>query len=96
MSLIGPKERAIELAKRFRLERKARGLSRNELAAKAGINPRTYSYFEQTGQISLDRLIRVLVAFGRADDLQLLLVAKPADGGYATLDEMEREVSKVR
>ncbi len=57
-----------------------------EFAARAGINPRTYSHFEQTGEISLDRLIRALIVLGRAEEIETLV--RPSTS-FSSLDEME-------
>ncbi len=61
-----------------------------EFASRAGIHPRTYSHFEQTGEISLERLIRALVVLGRADEIETLM--RPSTS-YSSLDEMERRLT---
>jgi transcriptional regulator with XRE-family HTH domain len=90
---IGIQSRALALASRLRSERKARNLTITELAQRAGINPRTYSHFEQTGEISLERLIRALVVFGRADELETLVRSSPT---FSSLDEMEKRLTSER
>jgi transcriptional regulator with XRE-family HTH domain len=86
MSDFGIKNRALGLAERFRTERKGRKMTITEFAARAGINPRTYSHFEQTGEISLDRLIRALIVLGRAEEIETLV--RPSTS-FSSLDEME-------
>jgi transcriptional regulator with XRE-family HTH domain len=93
MSDFGIKERARQLAFRCRQERKTRKMTIGQFAQKAGINPRTYSHFELTGEISLERLIRVFVVFNRATEIESLL--RPSKT-YATLDEMERQLALER
>lgn len=61
-----------------------------EFAQRAGIKPRTYSHFEQTGEISLDRLIRALVVLGRAEEIETLV--RPSTS-FSSLDEMEKHLS---
>jgi transcriptional regulator with XRE-family HTH domain len=90
MSILGVQERELALAKRFRAERKARKLSIAEFAGRAGIKPRTYAHFEQTGEISLNRLIRALMVLGRADEIETLL--RPRET-FSSLDEMEKAIT---
>jgi DNA-binding XRE family transcriptional regulator len=82
----GINNRALELASRFRTERKGRKMTIAEFAERAGINPRTYSHFEQTGEISLERLIRALIVLGRAEEIETLV--RPSTS-FSSLDEME-------
>ena len=87
---IGFQGRAQALGQRCRQERKTRGLSIAEFAARAGIKPRTYAHFELTGEISLDRLLKVMMVLGRLEEIEMLIRPK---GNFATLDEMEHSLS---
>ncbi len=78
------------LASRIKTERKARKLTIAEFAGRAGIHPRTYSHFEQTGEISLERLIRALVVLGREKEIETLV--RPS-ATFSSLDEMERQLT---
>ena len=89
----GIKSRALALASRLRTERKGRRMTITEFAHRAGINPRTYSHFEQTGEISLERLIRALVVLGRAEEIETLV--RPS-ASFSSLDEMEMRLSSER
>lgn len=93
MSNLGIRSQALALAERLRTERKAKKLTITEFAKRAGINPRTYSHFEQTGEISLERLIRALVVLGRAEEIETLV--RPS-ASYSSLDEMEQRLSAQR
>lgn len=73
LSINTPKECILEIASRVRDLRLNKGFSQEELALKAGIKPATYIYFERTGKISFERLVKVLMALGRADDLDGLI-----------------------
>ena len=90
MPEFGIHSRALALASRFKTERKARRMTISEFAGRAGIHPRTYSHFEQTGEISLERLIRALVVLGRAEEIESLV--RPS-ASYSSLDEMEKRLS---
>lgn len=86
----GINSRALALASRLKAERKARKMTIAEFAQRAGIHPRTYSHFELTGEISLERLIRALVVLGRAEEIETLV--RPS-ASFASLDEMERRLA---
>jgi transcriptional regulator with XRE-family HTH domain len=53
-------EVALELARRLRTRRLARGWTQAELALRAGVKLPTYVVFERTGRIALGRLLKVL------------------------------------
>ena len=68
-----PKELLVVLAERVRQHRLARQWSREELAEKAGINFYTLKHFELTGQISLERLLKIFHVFDVLDEMGRLL-----------------------
>ena len=77
-------EVAQELAARVRARRLRRGWTQVELAQRAGVRPATYILFEQTGQISLTRLLKILDVLdlldqfdqiGRHEDLAAMKLA---------------------
>ncbi len=90
MSILGFQERALALARRCKTERKARKLNIAEFSERAGIKPRTYAHFEQTGEISLDRLIRALMVLGRVEEIETLIRPKET---FTSLDDMERSLT---
>jgi transcriptional regulator with XRE-family HTH domain len=90
MSDFGIMSRAIALASRLKTERKARKMTITEFAHRAGIKARTYSHFEHTGEISLERLIRALVVLGRADEIESLV--RPSRN-FSSLIEMEKSLA---
>lgn len=83
LSVNTPKECIVEIARRIRDLRLGKNYSQEELALKAGIKPATYIYFERTGKISFERLVKILMALGRVDDLDRLV--KPV-----TFEELEK------
>jgi transcriptional regulator with XRE-family HTH domain len=86
----GIQSKTLALAARFKTERKARKMTITEFANRAGIHPRTYSHFEQTGEISLERLVRALVVLGRDEEIEKLV--RPS-ASFSSLDEMERRLT---
>ena len=78
-------EVAEELAARVRTARLQLGWAQNELARRAGLRPATYRLFEQTGKISLLRLLRVLAVLDRLKDVDLVCAESEAP---RSLDEL--------
>ncbi|MDZ4259804.1 MAG: helix-turn-helix transcriptional regulator [Gemmatimonadales bacterium] len=70
-------EIATQLAARVARARLDAGWSQAELAERAGITLATYRRFEQTGKISLDRLIRVMSVLGRGADWAAVCAPRP-------------------
>ena len=67
------KECILEIASRIRDLRLGKNYSQTELALRAGIKPATYIYFERTGKISFERLVKILMALNRVNDLDRFL-----------------------
>ena len=87
LSIYSPAEIAIHLAERARDRRVARGLTQEVLAERAGIALPTLRAFEQTGKISLDRLLRIASVLGALEDFRTPFAPLPA----ASLDELEAQ-----
>ena len=85
-TLYTPAELAAQLAARVRQTRLARGWTQANLADRTGIPLPTYRLFERTGKVSLERLIAVTSALGRAAEWELLLQPQ----ARRSLDEIER------
>lgn len=64
------------LAQRLRALRLQQSLSQAELAARAGVSQRALRNFELGGQATLDTLLRVAQALGRAADLENIFELK--------------------
>jgi transcriptional regulator with XRE-family HTH domain len=77
------------LADRVRQARIQLGWKQTTLSTRAGVTLGSLRRFEQTGEISLKHLLRLVHALGRLDELDLLL--KPAPS--ATLAELEARIS---
>ena len=74
---VTPAQVAIEIADRVRDRRLARGWTQAELAERAGLALPTLKLFERTGQVSLDRLLRIAAAFGALEDFRAPFAPPP-------------------
>lgn len=63
-----PNQVIIELANRFRNVRKSKKISQSKLALKSGVSLGSIKRFEQTGQISLESLLKLAHLFDKLDD----------------------------
>ncbi|MBP8020092.1 MAG: helix-turn-helix domain-containing protein [Agitococcus sp.] len=75
-----------ELGKRLANIRIARGLSQAQLAAKAAIGVATLQRFEQGEGATLSNFIRLMMALGKVEDLNILLQSK-----ILTIDALEQQ-----
>ncbi len=73
-----------ELAGRHRLLRKQAGYSQSELAKRSGVSLGSIKRFEQSGQISLESLLKLVFVLNRLHDFDLIL--KPMEN----LKEIEK------
>lgn len=72
-SLHTPEKIALQLAERLKAARLADGFKQATLAERAGVSLGSLRRFEQSGQASLDLVLRVAFALGRLDDFAGLL-----------------------
>jgi transcriptional regulator with XRE-family HTH domain len=61
------------VAARIRAERLAQNLTQRALAERIGVSIKTVANAEDSGQISMETMLRILEGLGRLDDLQQLL-----------------------
>ncbi|MCE9540239.1 MAG: helix-turn-helix domain-containing protein [Bacteroidetes bacterium] len=66
-----------ELALRHKTIRKQMGLSQSQLAQRSGVSLGSIKRFEQTGQISLESLLKTVQILNRLNDFELIL--KPTE-----------------
>jgi len=64
LSLLTPSESCAKIATRAKARRVALGLTQAELARRTGIALPTLRVFEQSGQVSLERLLRIANVLG--------------------------------
>ncbi|GHC07896.1 helix-turn-helix domain-containing protein [Cerasicoccus arenae] len=81
-----PREAINETIERVKSLRIEQGYTQEDLAERAGIPFSTYRHFEQTGKISLERLLKVAMVLG---DPSRLIELFP-ESKYQSLDEVER------
>lgn len=87
LTLVSPADVGRDLGSRVRELRLLQDWSRQTLASRAGVSPASLKRFENTGQASLDLVLRVAHALGRLADFEdLLAVTAPG-----TLAELERQ-----
>ena len=76
------------IAERVNKERLMRNLPQKEMAHRVGLSLRAYQMFEATGQVVLDKLVKMLFVFGHQNDLLNVLPEKSA---YRSLDDFEQK-----
>lgn len=81
-----------QIARRVVASRLALGWTRAELAERSGIAIDTLKRFEQTGQISLERLLKIAVALDALREFNTLFPERDA----TSLDELETQVAARR
>ncbi len=89
LHLLTPCDVQRALAERLRAIRITAGLKQSTLAARAGISLATLRLFEQRGEISLKRLLKICHALGRLEEFDHLFQPPPA----ATMAELESRFS---
>lgn len=81
-----------EVAAREKALRKARHLTQQQLAQKAGVSLGSLRRFEQTGQVSFESLVAISFAL-RCDSELDGLFAKPA---YSSIEEVIADAREAR
>ena len=94
LSLATPSEITRVLAGRAKALRVARGLTQEELAARAGLKLSTLRLFERSGQISLHRLLALAHVLGALSEFETLF-PPPVARTMAELEQLsERQTRK--
>ena len=92
LSLQTPRESLHDLTARVREHRLRLNWTQEELARRADIALPTYRRFEQTGQISLKRFVRIVHVLFLTHELEELLLKPPP----RTLADLERKPTRKR
>ena len=81
-----PSEIALLLAQKVRVLRKDKGYSQKELAERCGVSLASIKRFEQSGQISLESLLKIAHLLGKLNDFESIL--NPPDISKDTLNKL--------
>jgi transcriptional regulator with XRE-family HTH domain len=92
VSVMSPVELTDELGARVRRERLRRNLSQQTLAERAGVSRLTVTRMEAGSPVTLPSFLSVLVALGRAGDLNAVLAPMEAQ----TLEQFVGESQPTR
>jgi len=87
VSMTTPQEMQKVIARLVRDLRLALNLSQQTLSEKSGVSYGSLKKFEQTGQISLESLLKLAVVLGRIDDFKALFEPAPPIAALS-LDEL--------
>jgi transcriptional regulator with XRE-family HTH domain len=87
INMTTPCEMQKEIASRARDLRLELNLSQQTLSEKSGVSYGSLKKFEQTGQISLESLLKLAVILGSMDDFRTLFLKRNA-GKALSLDEL--------
>jgi transcriptional regulator with XRE-family HTH domain len=77
VNMIGLKEMQKLIAEQARRLRLEHNLSQQTLSERSGVSYGSLKKFEQTGQISMESLLKLAIILGRMDDFKLLFAPAP-------------------
>lgn len=90
-----PQEMLKKIAEKARSQRLILNLSQQTLSKKSGVSYGALKKFEQTGQISLESLLKLALALGSLDDFEnLFMWDKPEEA--LSLDKLIQENKRKR
>lgn len=95
VNMMTPTEMQKNVASRARELRLELNLSQQTLSEKSGVSYGSLKKFEQTGQISLESLLKLAVILGCMDDFNALFVHKSAEKALS-LDELMDDGKRKR
>lgn len=95
ISLKSPSEMTVIIAKKAQKQRLELNLSQKTLSEKSGVSYGTLKKFEQTGQISLESLLKIALALGEMDQFENLFT-KGDDKLPASLDKLLYDHTRKR
>ena len=72
-----PSQTILEMAFRFKKIRKSQKFSQSEMALKSGVSLGSLKRFEQTGQISLESLLKLAHLIDQLSDFDAIFEEKP-------------------
>jgi len=94
LTVQSPSEIAVVIARRVKALRLDRGWTQEEAAQRSGLALATYRQFERTGQLSLERLLRLAVVLDALEGFDHLFV-RPLARSLSELEQLaERQTRK--
>jgi HTH-type transcriptional regulator/antitoxin HipB len=85
-----PEEIAVKLGAKAKALRLSAGWKRVTFAERAGVSEASLKRFEQTGQASLELVLRVAMSLGRLSEFEVLLEPPPA----RSIDELDQRLKR--
>ncbi len=95
ITMMTPQEMQKAIALQLRTLRLALNLSQQTLSEKSGVSFGSLKKFEQTGQISLESLLKLALVLGRMDDFKALFAQIPSSKALS-LDELIKDNKRKR
>ncbi len=89
VNIVTPQEMQKAIASRARDLRLELNLSQQTLSEKSGVSYGSLKKFEQTGQISLESLLKLAVILGCMDDFKTLFAQRSAEKALSLDDMLE-------
>ncbi|MEI8138777.1 MAG: helix-turn-helix transcriptional regulator [bacterium] len=90
ISKLMPEEIAVKLGAKAKALRLSAGWKRVTFAERAGVSEASLKRFEQTGQASLELVLRVAMSLGRLSEFEGLLEPPPA----RSIDELDQQLKR--
>jgi len=95
VNIMTPQEMQKAIALQLRTLRLELNLSQQTLSEKSGVSYGSLKKFEQTGQISLESLLKLALVLGRMDDFKVLFAQIPFTAALS-LDELIEDEKRKR
>jgi transcriptional regulator with XRE-family HTH domain len=95
VNMATPQEMQKVIAQQARILRLELNLSQQTLSEKSGVSYGSLKKFEQTGQISLESLLKLALVLGRIDNFKALFAPAPVTAALS-LDELMHDDKRKR
>ncbi|MFM8454915.1 MAG: helix-turn-helix domain-containing protein [Gammaproteobacteria bacterium] len=95
INMMTPQEMQKAIALQLRALRLERNLSQQTLSERSGVSYGSLKKFEQTGQISLESLLKLALILGCMDDIKALFEPRPLSKALS-LDELIEDKKRKR
>ena len=85
-----PRQIAVDVGKRAAKRRKELGFTQAQLAERAAVSLGSLRRFEQTGSVAFESLVRICIALGCEDDLEVLFSRRAYRSIQEVIDAQRR------